>query len=183
MEHDQKREGRQRVPVKLYRTQDRLVVAAPMPGLQPEDVTVEVTADGRLALHGGLRGMLKEELFEVHAADVRESHPPVQPRDPDTPRERWQEHKEILLDEWDAGGYHRELDLPAAVDGTLGTVTYGNGVLVVALPVAEQTRPARLSLEQVGPGRGQRVGSAGHPVQPLSTEEHRAAQDRIQGEG
>ncbi len=163
--------------MKLYRTPDRLVVAAPMPGVRPEDVTVEVAAGGQLVLHGALRGVLKEEIFRVQAADVREGHPPVQPRDPDAPRAAWEEDKEVLLDEWDVGVYHRELDLPAAVDGTLGTATYGNGVLVVALPVAAQTRPARLSLETVGPSRGQRVGSAGHPVQPLSTDEHRAAQD------
>jgi HSP20 family protein len=181
MEQDRECEGRQPVPVKLYRTPDRLMVAAPMPGLRPEDVTVEVTGDGRLLLQGRLRGVLKEELFEVHAADLREGHPPVQPRDPEAARERWQEQKEVLLDEWDVGGYYRELDLPSAVDGALGTVTYGNGVLVVALPVAERTSPARLSLETVGPGQGQRVGSAGHPVQPLSTEEHRAAQDEIRG--
>lgn len=173
----QERADRQHVPVKLYRTQDRLVVAAPLPGLLPEDVTVEVTAAGRLVLHGELREGSAEIVFGVQAADVREGHPPVQRHDPAVPRERWQEHKETLLDEWDAGGYHRELDLPAAVDGALGTATYGNGVLVVTLPVAEHVRPARLRLETVGPGRGQRVGSAGHPVQPLSTAEHRAAQD------
>jgi hypothetical protein len=113
---------------------------------------------------------------------VREGHSPVQPRNPDAPRERWRESKEVLLDEWDVGGYHRQLDLPAAVDGALGTATYGNGVLVVALPVAGLTRPARFSLETVGPGRGQRVGSAGHPIQPLSTDEHRAAQDAMRAE-
>lgn len=182
MQEDQEREGQQRVPVKLYRTTDRIVVAAPMPGLQPDDVTVEVTADDRLVLHGERRGVLKEEVFEVQGADVREGHPPVQPSDPDAPRERWLESKVVLLDEWDVGGYHRELDLPVAVDGPLGTATYGNGVLVVALPVAERTLPARLSLETVAPGRGQRVGSAGHPIQPLSTEEHRAAQDTMRAE-
>ena len=177
MQQDPKSGGRQQIPVKLYRTLDRLVVAAPMPGLQPEDVTVEVTPSGRLVLHGALREGSAEAVFEVYAAGVREGHPPVQPRDPAAPRESWPESKDVLLDEWDAGGYYRELDLPAAVDGTLGTATYGNGVLVVALPVAERTQPARFSLETVAPGRGQQVGSAGHPVQPLSTAEHRAAQD------
>src|SRR5262249_19495515 len=43
--------------------------------------------------------------------------------------------KELLVDEWSAGPYHREIDLPAPVDGARATVTYGNGVVVVALPV------------------------------------------------
>jgi len=172
--------NQQRIPVKLYRTPDRLMVAAPMPGLQPADITIEVTAAGRLILHGELREGHAESTFEVQATDIREGHPPLRPRDPAESHERWQESSTVLLDEWDAGGYHRELDLPAAVDGELGTATYGNGVLVVALPVAERTRSARFTLEPAGPGRGQRVGSAGHPVQPLSTDEHRAAMEARQ---
>jgi hypothetical protein len=83
------------------------------------------------------------------------------------------EQKEVLLEEWSAGSYHRELELPAAVDGELANVTYGNGVLVVVLPVAKQTRPARLTLEAISPTRGERVGSAGHhPIQPRSTADH-----------
>jgi HSP20 family protein len=83
--------------------------------------------------------------------------------------------KEVLLDEWCAGGYERELALPNAVDGTLANVTYGNGVVVVALPVCDQTRPARLTLECIGQARGEHVGSSGHPVTPRTIEEHRAA--------
>src|SRR5215211_1674311 len=49
----------QRVPIKMYSTDDRLMVAAPMPGLQPEDIQVEITGEGRLVLHGQLRGTLK----------------------------------------------------------------------------------------------------------------------------
>lgn len=49
----------QRVPIKMYSTDDRLMVAAPMPGLQPEDITVEITDAGRLVLSGRLRGALK----------------------------------------------------------------------------------------------------------------------------
>src|SRR5436309_15951658 len=49
----------QQIPVKVYRSPDRLMVAAPMPGLEPEDVLVRVTDDGQLILQGELRGMLK----------------------------------------------------------------------------------------------------------------------------
>jgi hypothetical protein len=40
------------VPVKLYRTADMVTVAVPMPGLEPDAVTAEVTADGRLRACG-----------------------------------------------------------------------------------------------------------------------------------
>jgi len=103
----------QRIPVKLYRTADMITVAAPMPGLEAENVSAEVTASGRLVMWGALRAALKDA-------------------------------KELLVDEWSVGPYHRDIELPGAVDGEAGVVTYGNGVVVVALPVAPRTRPARL---------------------------------------
>jgi HSP20 family protein len=128
--------------VNVYRTDDRVMVAAPLPGMEPSDIVIEITTEGRLIVHGEFRGALTGQ-------------------------------KEVLLEEWSAGSYHRELELPAAVDGELANVTYGNGVLVVVLPVAEQSRAARLTLETISPTRGERVGSAGHhPIQPRSTAEH-----------
>jgi pseudouridine synthase len=38
----------QSIPVKVYSTSDRLMVAAPLAGLEPEDITVVVTNDGQL---------------------------------------------------------------------------------------------------------------------------------------
>ncbi len=122
----------QHIPVKVYRTDERLMIAAPMAGLEPENIVVEVTVDGRLVLHGDLRGMLKEV-------------------------------KELLLDEWSVGVYHRELALPAPVNAECANVTYGNGVLTVALPISEQMRPARLTLERLAPTHGERKGNVGHP--------------------
>ena len=121
----------QQVPVKVYRSSDRLMVAAPMPGLQPEDILVEITETGHLILQGDLRGLLK---------DI----------------------KELVLDEWSVGHYYRELPLPDAVNGTLANVTYGNGVLVVAMPISERTHAANLTLDTVGPAHGEHVGKAGH---------------------
>ena len=122
----------QQIPLKVYRTDERLMVAAPMAGLEPENISVEVTSDGRLVLHGDLRGKLK---------DV----------------------KELLLDEWSIGEYHREFALPVAVDAECANVTYGNGVLLVTLPISEQTNPAQLALLRRAPTHGQRRGNAGRP--------------------
>ena len=121
----------QHIPVKMYRTPDRLMVTAPMPGLVPEDIVVEVTSDGRLLMQGELRGVLK---------DV----------------------KELLLDEWSVGGYYREVQLPNAVDAEHTNFTYGNGVIVVVLPISEQTIPALLVLDSVGTDKGEYVGNSGH---------------------
>ncbi len=56
----QEKEKIQWIPIKVYRTADRLMVAAPMPGMQPEDILVQVSEDGRLILQGELRGLLKD---------------------------------------------------------------------------------------------------------------------------
>ena len=124
----------QQIPVKMYRTPDRLMVAAPMPGMEPEDIIVEITTDGVLIMHGALRGLLK---------DV----------------------KELLIDEWSVGEYLRELELPDAVDGEHANVTYGNGVLVVAMPISDMTSPGRLTLQTVGPAHGEHVGNIGHGLE------------------
>lgn len=137
------------VPVKIYQSDDRLTVAAPMPGLEPQDIEVEVTPDDHLILHGRLRGFLKGI-------------------------------KTLVLDEWTVGGYHRELKLTSAVDATMANVTYGNGVVVVVLPISQQTRPARLRLQEVAPDTGQRVGNAGRPPRPVTTQEHAEAIRRKQ---
>jgi HSP20 family protein len=144
------------MPIKLYRTPDRVVIAAPMPGVRPEDVTVDVTEAGRVILQSTPRGALRDELFHVEVTVDRDGNQEV------WTHEWWQETKEVLLDEWCACGYYREVELPAGVDATLGKVTHGNGVLVVALPVTGEMRSARLHLAAVGAGHGERVGIPGH---------------------
>lgn len=119
----------QHIPIKMYRTTDRLMIAAPMPGLQPEDIVVRVTANS-LVIQGEVRGLLK---------DI----------------------KELLTDEWTIGSYHREVELPNPVDAARANVTYGNGVLVIALPISPETIPATLTLEKTGLDHGERVGNSG----------------------
>lgn len=106
--------GMSQVPVNVYSADSKLMVAALMPGLQPEDITVEVRQDGQLALRAELRGRLKD----------------------------W---KDVHQEEWQAGGYSRDLALPMSVDGAAGHATYENGVLVVTLPQSAAARPGRFS--------------------------------------
>ena len=105
----------QEIPVKVYRSDNRVTIAAPMPGLEPQNIGVDVK-ERSVVLHGDLRGALKDD-------------------------------KEVLVDEWNPGPYHREVELPGSVDGPLANVTYNNGVVVVVLPSAQSTRPAQLKLD------------------------------------
>ncbi|HET9110001.1 MAG TPA: Hsp20/alpha crystallin family protein [Ktedonobacterales bacterium] len=125
------------IPAKIYRTPLRIMVAVPMPGLEPEDITIEVTASNTLVIHGRRGGELKGL-------------------------------KDELLNEWNTGDYVREIALPSPVDCELANITYGNGVLVVALPRAPQTRPARLGLTALSATRGMRAGNMGRPVRPYA---------------
>lgn len=56
----QEKEKIQHIPIKMYRTPDRLMIAAPLPGLQPDDILVNITHDGRLIIQGEVRGLLKD---------------------------------------------------------------------------------------------------------------------------
>lgn len=133
-------EQQQHVPVRMYRSIDILTIAAPMAGLGVEDITVDVTDDGRLVIDGRLCHDPKLECGELGTGN-----------------------KDVLLNEWSIGPYHRELTIGTPVDGPSATVTFGNGVLVVALPLAETTRPAHLTLETIGSARGERAGHPDHP--------------------
>jgi HSP20 family protein len=124
----------QTIPVNMYSINGRLMVSAPMPGLEAENITIEVTDKGQLRLLGELRGQLKAH-----------------------------DGKERFLDEWSIGGYTREVDLPIPINAICANASYGNGVLVLVFPCSEYTTPARLTLERVAPARGQHKGNAGHP--------------------
>jgi HSP20 family protein len=54
-------DNQQEVPVKVYKSKERLTVAAPMPGLEPQDIQVWLDEQGELTLEGQLRGVLKGE--------------------------------------------------------------------------------------------------------------------------
>ncbi len=134
----------QKLPVRVYQSDDRIMIAAPMPGLEPEDIHVTVSGD-KVTIRGEYRG----------------------------PR---QEERDLLIAEWAVGPYYREITLPQAVNGALANATFGNGVLVLALPKLQpgaQPALAEFQLEVIEAPRGERVGHAGRDLHPMTTEEHR----------
>jgi HSP20 family protein len=135
----------QPVAVKLYRTDGLVTIAAPMPGMGPGDIAVVVSPDRHVVIVGRQR-----------------SDPDASPEPP---------KKDVLLDEWEPGPYRREIDLPNDVDGEAATLTYGNGILVIALPIAEHTRPARLTLDHVNTHpHGETAGRPDRSVDEASQE-------------
>lgn len=131
----------QTVPVRVYQSGNHLMLAAPMPGLQPQDISVSI-ADHTISIHGEERG----------------------------PR---QDNLKLLMAEWNIGPYFREIALEQAVDGALTNATYGNGVLVLAMPKAHDARgvDAEFTLEPTSATRGERVGHTGSAINPVDSSE------------
>jgi HSP20 family protein len=50
------------VPVNLFENERELMVVAPMPGVAPENISIDVTDDGRLTLRSGQRGEGQERI-------------------------------------------------------------------------------------------------------------------------
>jgi HSP20 family protein len=134
----------QSVPVQIHQTDELIVLAAPMPGLEPQDISVVITGD-KVTIRGSYRGSRREK-------------------------------EEVLVAEWTIGPYEREVVLPQPVNGPLTNATYGNGVLMLAMPKAEEEREggrAEFQIEVVQATLGQRIGHTGSDLRPTTTEEHR----------
>src|SRR5260370_21897463 len=60
VKHMQEKAKIQQIPIKVYRTTDRLMIATPMAGMQPEDILVQISPDSRLLIHGEVLAMRKD---------------------------------------------------------------------------------------------------------------------------
>lgn len=139
----------QSVPVRVYQTNDCLMVAAPLPGLEPENISVTIAGDC-VTIRGEERGPGQHE-------------------------------RDLLVAEWTIGPYYREVVLPQPVNGALTNATYGNGVLVLALPKLAHEQPgtpAEFQLQAITATHGERVGHAGSAIHPTTTHEHQQQQHR-----
>ncbi|MGH2429424.1 MAG: Hsp20/alpha crystallin family protein [Candidatus Limnocylindria bacterium] len=118
------------IPINLFENDREVVVVAPMPGIAPADISVDVTDDGRLTLRARQHGPGQERI-------------------------------DYLLREWSYGPFERSIELPRAVDAMRANLSYGNGVLTIALPKADAVAPAQLTVDRTGHTRGMALGHAG----------------------
>jgi HSP20 family protein len=118
------------IPVNLYENDRELMLTAPMPGVAPEDISVEVADDGWLTLRAAEHGVGQERI-------------------------------DYLVREWSYGPYERRVELPCAVDASRANVSFGNGVLAITFPRANEMRADSLRLDRTGHARGLSLGHAG----------------------
>ena len=127
----------QSVPVNIFEAEDFLMVIAPMPGLQEDDIEITVRGNS-LTVEGRERADLKPE-----------------------------SGKRYIRHEWRYGPYRRMLELPYAVDANSAEATFHNGVLTVRVQKAETERVRRIQVKTTQPGDGGRSGQqwqAGEPT-------------------
>lgn len=136
--------GPQSIPANVFESGESLMVLAPMPGLQDEDVDITVQG-ASLTVEGKERADLKPE-----------------------------SGKRYLRHEWRYGPYRRVIDLPYAVDAESATAALGNGVLAVRLQKAAGEKPRKITLSNAAEthaGQGEASSSSG-PSQGGSGQEH-----------
>ena len=139
----------QELPVRIHQTEDRIVLTTPMPGLEPEDIGIEI--DGRrVAIHGDERGPHQGELeLLVVEWTIGPYHREVELVEP----------VDGVLTNATYGNGVLVLSMPKVSAGHAGA-------------------SAQFRLTAIESTRGERVGHAGRRAVPRTTEEHRSDKHR-----
>ena len=140
----------QSVPVQVYQTDNRLVLAAPMPGLEPQDISVHIDGD-RVAIDGVYRGSRRDQ------PEILVSEWTIGPY-----------HREVVLPQ------------PVSGVLTNATYGNGVLVLTMPkLQPGEEAPATEFRLEALESVRGQRIGHTGSDIQPATARGHRKTAHRV----
>jgi HSP20 family protein len=134
----------QSIPLQIHQTDKLIVVAAPMPGLEPEDISVVVAGD-KVTLRGDYRGSRQEN------NDLIVSEWTVGPY-----------YREVVL----PAPVNGPLTNAAYGNGVLV-------LSMPKIDAGSQGSYTEFQLKVVVATRGQHVGHTGSDILPTSTEEHR----------
>jgi HSP20 family protein len=143
----------QTIPVQIHQNGEFIVLAAPMPGLEPQDITVSI-ADDRVMIHGEYRGSRQDN------AETLMSEWTVGPY-----------HREVVL------------ECPVNGSMTNATYGNGVLALSMPkLQRGERGEAVEFHLDVVDATKGQRVGHTGTEMRPTTTHEHRQRVQQDTGE-
>lgn len=110
------------LPIDVYATNDEVVVLAAAPGMRPEDLEISFHR-GTLVIGGKI-------------ADVAASE--------DAKGASW------YLHELPRGTFQRVVTLPFEIDPDRAQATFEHGIVRIALPRAEQSKPKRIAIQAGG---------------------------------
>lgn len=131
----------QTIPLRVYQTESRIMLAAPMPGLEGQDISVEIAGD-RVTIHGEERGRGQ------HERDLTLAEWTIGPY-----------HREMTLDE----------KVNASL--TNATYGNGVLVLSMPkLRTGEKAEARNFVLNSMAQARGERVGHKGNAIDPVSVQ-------------
>lgn len=133
----------QTLPVRVYETEERIMVTAPMPGLEPENIVVRIEGR-RVVIHGEERGPHQREIaLAIAEWSVGPYHREIEVAEP----------VDGSLTNATYGNGVLVLSMPKVSAGHLGA-------------------SAEFRLITVASGRGERVGHVGRDAVPHSTQAH-----------
>lgn len=100
----------------IYQTADEIVVKAAVPGLKPEDISIDITGD-TLTIKGESKA--EQEI----------------------------EKEDYLYQERRYGAFSRTVILPGGLRSDKAEATIEDGILTLAIPKAEETKPKAISVK------------------------------------
>jgi HSP20 family protein len=103
-------------PIDVYQTEDSIVIEAALPGIKPEDINISVIGD-TLTLRG-----------EVQTESESE------------------EGRRYRLRERRYRAFSRSLTLPTMVDSDKASAEFENGMLLLTIPKAEESKPKQITV-------------------------------------
>jgi len=116
--------------IEMFERDGQLVVRAELPGLSADDVRIEITNDGSLAIEG-------ERRWEMEA----------------------EEEGGLYRSERIYGRFSRVIALPDDVDVDRAQARFENGVLEISLPLSEQSQRRRIQIQGQGASGTAQEGS------------------------
>lgn len=123
-------------PVNMYETDTDLMVIIPIPGVNPNDVQVD---------------LLGTQLTVRTDTRRDEPHPNVGPQGGEAGPGDGQHRHRWHLHEFQIGPYHRVVELPYNVDADGIQASYEHGLLALRIPCPKAQAPRRINLQR-GPG-------------------------------
>ena len=123
------------LPLDVTRDENALHVEAALPGFKPEDVQITVE-DGTLTI----------------AAESR------------TERSEKNEQGEVLVQEIRRGSVSRSITLPTGLEPDKANATFDNGVLRLAIPIAETVKPRQIRISPTTNGQPEALATGDQPA-------------------